>query len=127
MRGRLQMLFLLIAITLFPPLRSAMNQPPAAPVYVTLWFDTEDYILPQSDTAAKRLAETLTRLGRKNTNDYLGDIALRQGKFTTDRYVAEDSPRLWGWVIFPEGFHAPKIIELARLQAWTLKPALLQK
>jgi hypothetical protein len=30
-------------------------------------------------------------------------------------------------VIFPEGFHAPKIIELARLQAWTLKPALLQK
>ena len=33
-----------------------------APVYVTLWFDTEDYVLPQSDDAAKRLAETLTRL-----------------------------------------------------------------
>jgi hypothetical protein len=65
--------------------------------------------------------------GRKNANDYLSDVALRQGKFTADRYVAEDSPRLWGWVIFPEGFHAPKIIELARLQAWTLKPALLQK
>jgi len=30
-------------------------------------------------------------------------------------------------VIFPEGFHATKIIELARLQAWTLKPALLHK
>jgi len=65
--------------------------------------------------------------GRKNANDYPSDIALRQGKFTADRYVAEDSPRLWGWVIFPEGFHAPKIIELARLQAWTLKPALLQR
>ena len=65
--------------------------------------------------------------GRKNANDRLSDIALRQGNFTADRYVAEDSPRLWGWVIFPEGFHAPKIIELARLQAWTLKPALLQK
>ncbi len=51
----------------------------------------------------------------------------RQGKFTADRYVAEDSPGLWGWVIFPEGFQAPKIIELARLQAWTLKPAMLQK
>jgi hypothetical protein len=63
----------------------------------------------------------------KNTNDYLSDISLRQGKFTVDRFVAEDSLRLWGWVIFPEGFHAPKIIELARLQAWTLKPAMLQK
>jgi hypothetical protein len=40
--------------------------------------------------------------------------------------VAEDSPGLWGWVIFPEGFHAPHIMELARLQAWTLKPAVLQ-
>lgn len=54
-------------------------------------------------------------------------ITLRQGKFTADRYVAEDSPKLWGWVIFPEGFHAPKLMEVARLQAWTLKPALLAR
>jgi len=65
--------------------------------------------------------------GRKNANDQLSEITLRQGNFTADRYVAEDSPGLWGWVIFPEGFHAPKIIELARLQAWTLKPALLHR
>lgn len=38
-------------------------------------------------------------------------------------YVAEDSPDLWGWVIFPAGFHAPKMMSLAKLQAWTLKPA----
>ncbi|MGH9838222.1 MAG: hypothetical protein ACREEM_05505 [Blastocatellia bacterium] len=55
------------------------------------------------------------------------DVKLRAGAFTADRYVAEDSERLWGWVIFPEGFRAPKIVELARLQAWTLKPALLVK
>jgi len=54
-------------------------------------------------------------------------VTLRTGNFTADSYVAEDSPRLWGWVIFPEGFHAPKIMEMARLQAWTLKPALLSK
>jgi peptidoglycan/xylan/chitin deacetylase (PgdA/CDA1 family) len=54
------------------------------------------------------------------------DVARREGRFTADQYVAEDSPRLWGWVIFPEGFHAPRIMELARLQAWTLKPAVLQ-
>lgn len=54
-------------------------------------------------------------------------VTLRTGSFTADRYVAEDSPRLWGWVIFPEGFHAPKIMEMARLQAWTLKPAVLPR
>lgn len=53
-------------------------------------------------------------------------VTVRDGTLTTEGYVHDDSPNLWGWVIFPEGFHAPKIMELARLQAWTLKPALLQ-
>ncbi len=52
------------------------------------------------------------------------DVIRREGRFTADSYVAEDSPDLWGWIIFPEGFHAPRIMELARLQAWTLKPAI---
>ncbi len=41
------------------------------------------------------------------------------------KYVAEDSPPLWGWVIFPPGFRAPNLMALAKLQAWTLKPATL--
>lgn len=53
-------------------------------------------------------------------------VARRMGRFTADRYVATDSPELWSWPIFPEGFHAPQLMELARLQAWTLKPAVLQ-
>jgi hypothetical protein len=53
-------------------------------------------------------------------------VTRREGRFTADRYVAEDSPELWSWPIFPEGFHAPRIMELARLQAWTLKPAVMQ-
>jgi hypothetical protein len=41
------------------------------------------------------------------------------------RHVAEDTPGLFGgWVIHPAGFRAPKILEVARWQAWTLKPAL---
>jgi hypothetical protein len=41
------------------------------------------------------------------------------------RHVAEDTPGLFGgWVIHREGFRAPKILEQARLQAWTLKPAV---
>ena len=55
------------------------------------------------------------------------DVSRREGHYTADRYVADDSPALWSWPIFPEGFHAPRIMELARLQAWTLKPAVLQR
>ncbi|MBV9123748.1 MAG: hypothetical protein JO112_10360, partial [Planctomycetes bacterium] len=37
--------------------------------------------------------------------------------------VAEDNPKLWTWVIFPPGFRAPRMMELAKREAWTLKPA----
>lgn len=41
------------------------------------------------------------------------------------RHVAKDTPNLFGgWVIHRVGFRAPKILEVARLQAWTLKPAI---
>ena len=53
-------------------------------------------------------------------------VARVEGRYTADRDVAEDSPGLWSWPIFPEGFHAPRVMELARLQAWTLKPALMR-
>jgi hypothetical protein len=44
-----------------------------------------------------------------------------------ERYVARDTPNLFGgWIIHKEGFRAPKILEIARLQTWTLKPALLK-
>jgi hypothetical protein len=44
----------------------------------------------------------------------------------TARHIANNSPQLWKWVIFPEGFSAPNVMHHARLQAWTLKPALRQ-
>jgi hypothetical protein len=41
------------------------------------------------------------------------------------RRVAQDTPDLFGgWIIHKEGFRAPKILEVARQQAWTLKPAI---
>jgi hypothetical protein len=41
------------------------------------------------------------------------------------RHIAEDTPGLYGgWIIHKEDFRAPKVLEIARLQAWTLKPAL---
>src|SRR5690348_9745519 len=47
------------------------------PVYVVLWFDTEDYILPPSDDAAKRLAEFLTAEGVPATFKVVGEKAAR--------------------------------------------------
>jgi hypothetical protein len=55
-------------------------------------------------------------------------IEIKPAKLAAARYVSEDDPgKLWGWVIFPPGFRAPALMELARKQAWTLKPALLDR
>jgi len=52
------------------------------------------------------------------------DLA-RHVRLLPERHVAADTPGLFGgWVIHRENFRAPKLMELARLQAWTLKPAL---
>lgn len=51
-------------------------------------------------------------------------IEFRPATLAAANYVAEDDPRLWRWVIFPEGFRAPAMMELARWQAWTIKPAI---
>ena len=52
-------------------------------------------------------------------------VAIPKGTtIATERYVADDTPDLFGgWIIHPEGFRAPRIVEMAKLQAWTLKPA----
>lgn len=56
----------------------------------------------------------------------IAEVALPQNTpILTMRHVATDTPKLFGgWVIHKEGFRAPKLMELARLQAWSLKPAL---
>jgi hypothetical protein len=54
-----------------------------------------------------------------------GVVLGRNWEVLPARHVAPDTPELFGgWIIHKEGFRAPKILEVARLQAWTLKPAL---
>lgn len=55
-----------------------------------------------------------------------GAVAVRQGNLEMEKYVATDARRVFSWPIHPEGFSAPQLLELARLQAWTLKPAKLK-
>ncbi len=53
-------------------------------------------------------------------------VEVRPARMTVgDEYVSENKPDLWDWPIFPEGFTAPHLMELGRLQAWTMKPAPL--
>jgi hypothetical protein len=51
-------------------------------------------------------------------------IEIRPTKLAATKYVADDNPLIWKWVIFPPGFHAPHVMELAKREAWTLKPAV---
>jgi hypothetical protein len=50
-------------------------------------------------------------------------IQVMPARLTATQYIAQDSEQLWGW-LFPQGWHAPALMELAKLQAWTLKPAI---
>jgi hypothetical protein len=56
-----------------------------------------------------------------------GDVTVRRGTVAAEKYIATDSTRTFDWAIHPAGFSAPHLHELARLQAWTLKPARLRK
>lgn len=51
-------------------------------------------------------------------------ITLKPARLSAAK-VADDDARLWGWVIFPPGFRAPAMMQLAKRQAWTIKPAIL--
>ena len=54
-------------------------------------------------------------------------VQVKPARLEAAKYVADDSPGLWGWKVFPPGFRAPAMMDLAKKQAWTLKPALLNQ
>jgi hypothetical protein len=51
---------------------------------------------------------------------------VRHGVLKFEQYVSNDASNSFKWPIHPEGFSAPELLELARLQEWTLKPARLR-
>jgi peptidoglycan/xylan/chitin deacetylase (PgdA/CDA1 family) len=83
-----------------------------------VWFGSIA-VPPESYLVA--LAQVAQTLVAKSAPPETVDVA--PARLAAAQYVADDSPSLWGWTIFPEGFHAPRLMELAKLQAWTLKPA----
>jgi hypothetical protein len=55
------------------------------------------------------------------------DVRVVRGRTGFDRYFATDPRKPFNWVIHPEGFAGGPLLELGRLQGWTLKPARLQR
>ena len=53
-------------------------------------------------------------------------VAVRKGNPEMEKYVSTDATGVFSWPIHPEGFSAPQLLDMARLQAWTLKPARLK-
>ncbi len=53
-------------------------------------------------------------------------VSVRKGNPEMEKYIATDPVKPFNWIIHPEGFEAGHLLDLARLQAWTLKPALLR-
>ena len=83
-----------------------------------VWFGSEA-VPPESYLVA--LAQATTALTQKGERPDTVNVA--PARLAAAQNVADDSLTLWDWVIFPEGFHAPHLMSLAKLQAWTLKPA----
>jgi hypothetical protein len=103
-------------------------------------IDVRDYVRTQGRVPARVFigpdpvppADFLVALAgayriHKSTGKLPTDGTVRLGKnveLLPARLVAKDTPNLFGaWVIHRPGFRAPKVLEVARLQAWTLKPA----
>jgi len=70
------------------------------------------------------LAQTARILASKSSPPE--SVILPPARLAAARYVADDSEKLWGWIIFPPGFDAPELMALAKLQSWTLKPAIIK-
>ena len=78
-----------------------------------VWIGPETLALPD-------FAATLAADGR------MGPVKLVRGKLDIEKYVAKDARKSYDWVIHPETFAPDSLLELARLQAWTLRPARLR-
>jgi hypothetical protein len=65
-----------------------------AKIYVLLWFDTEDYLLPESDDAALKLAKYLTEQNVPATFKIVGEkirtLEMRQRKYVITALAKHD-------------------------------------
>lgn len=83
----------------------------------TVWLGSTG-VPPEAYLTA--LARVVPQLQQSNPPEM---VEVRPAMLAATKYVAEDSEQLWGW-LFPKGWHAPAMMQLAKRQAWTIKPAM---
>jgi hypothetical protein len=54
------------------------------------------------------------------------EIDVRRANLEFEQYFSNEPRKAFDWPIHPEGFSAPELLELGKLQGWTLKPARLR-
>jgi hypothetical protein len=59
-------------------------------------------------------------------DDAAAEIVVRRANLEFERYFSHEPRKAFDWPIHPEGFSAPELLELGKLQGWTLKPARLR-
>ena len=71
------------------------------------------------------LPDFVSTLAESILND--GDnVQVTKGNVQFEKFFANDAAKSFQWPIHPDGFAAPELLELGRLQGWTLKPARLR-
>jgi hypothetical protein len=78
----------LIVLALLTPSAARAEAPTKPLVYVILWFDTEDYLLPASDDAALKVADFLTSEGIRATFKVVGEKARTLERRKRDDVIA---------------------------------------
>lgn len=100
-------------------MESECRTPNAVPVGASLW-NPEEFLL-----AVCSLLKSVSdgRKANDPTSSAIIEGLIRPQKATLRLENQVTDEGVWDWVIFPENFSAPSVIELARLQTWSLKPA----
>src|SRR5271166_2392795 len=85
---RLSRRLLLALLLVFALPAASWAAEPAVKVYVILWFDTEDYLLPADDDAALHLADFLTHEDIRATFKVVGEKARTLERRKRDDVIA---------------------------------------
>jgi hypothetical protein len=73
------------------------------------------------------LGDFTATLAGKILNPDSGMVRVLHGRTTFEHYFSTDAKGAFNWLIHPKGFAAPELLDLGRLQGWTLKPAKLRE
>lgn len=122
-----------------PPAEADRRDPIPWPAFRDATLDAQDFVHQQHRIPARvfigpdpvppadfLVAMAKALLAETESHRFPDSVTLPTGvKLLTADHVVHDGPNVYGgWIVHKANFRAPHILEVARLQAWTLKPAI---